>query len=346
MSISVHLTLCLAEVMIFAAAAQQAGAQAAVLPSNPEPSVAATQSPVITENNFRPGSNLSRNATASADASAPDGQSASSTSPLQDDEPICGLAHIGECIKNLGQDEVGVFTSPLRVKPKDAYWLAPLGAATGLAFAYDTDAQQAAGIDPGRTNTANKIADFGSFPATVGEGAGMYFIGIGLDNPKLEETGRLSVEAVLVSGTVTLVTKLASNRQRPRQGNGQGDFWAYGTAHWEWDSSFPSDHATASMALARVVAGEYPRWSVIVPAYGFAETIAIARILANQHFPSDVLVGQAVGFLTGSYVLNHRSLYRPGGRFSYSIRVMNSIHPIDNPRLHTLGASIEIPLGR
>jgi membrane-associated phospholipid phosphatase len=332
--------------MIFAIAAQQAGAQAATLPANPEPRVAAPQSSVMAENNFDSDRNFSRSSTASADASAPGAQSASPNSPLQGDEPVCGLAHVGECMKNLAQDEVGVFTSPLRVKPKDAYWLAPLGAATGLAFAYDTDAEAAAGIDPSRTNTANKIADFGSFPASAGEGVGIYFIGIGLDNPRLEETGRLGVEAVLVSGTVTVVTKLASNRQRPLQGNGQGDFWAYGTAHWEWDSSFPSDHATASMALARVIAGEYPQWSVIVPAYGFAETIAIARILANQHFSSDVLVGQAVGFLTGGYVLNHRSLYRPGGRFSYAIKVMNSIHPVDDPRRHTLGASIEIPLAR
>jgi membrane-associated phospholipid phosphatase len=138
-----------------------------------------------------------------------------------------------------------------------------------------------------RANTANKIADFGSFWATGAEGAGIYVIGLVRKNPKLAETGRLGAEAVIDSGSVTLVTKLVSNRRRPDQGNGQGDFWTFGTEHWEWDSSFPSDHATASMALARVVAGEYPRWYVMVPAYGFAETISISRILANQHFPSE-----------------------------------------------------------
>ena len=54
--------------------------------------------------------------------------------------------------------------------------------------------------------------------------------------------------------------------------------------------------------------------SVFAPtvASRFAETISISRIVANQHFPSDIVVGQAIGFLTGTYVLNHRARYRPG----------------------------------
>lgn len=258
-------------------------------------------------------------------------------------DPICGITHLVRCIQDIGEDQRGIFTSPLRVRMKDTYWLAPLGAATGMAFAYDADAAQAAGIDPNRANTANKVADFGSFYATGAEGAGIYFIGLVRKNPKLAETGRLGAEAVIDSGAVTLVTKLISNRQRPQQGNGQGDFWAEGTSHWDWDSSFPSDHATASMALARVIAGEYPRWYVMLPAYGFAESIGISRLIANQHFPSDVLVGQAIGFLAGSYVLNHRALHRPGKR-GLAARWIDSIHPIADPRTHTLGAFMNVSL--
>lgn len=333
----------LAEFLIFFFAAQHGVAQVPTLPLNPEPNFGSVQRASLTHSS----ADLSETAawrSAGRDEFTPDPQSALPNTPPQGDEPICGINHIGRCIKDLGEDEVGIFTSPLRVKPKDAYWLAPLGAATGLAFAYDTDAEQAAGIVPSRSNTANTIAEFGSFPATAGESAAIYFVGVGVKNPKLAETGRLSAEAVIDSGTVTLVTKLASNRQRPLQGNGQGDFWPYGTAHWEWDSSFPSDHATATMALARVVAGEYPHWYVMIPAYGFAETIAICRILANQHFPSDVLVGQAVGFLAGGYVLNHRSLYRPGGRFSLATKLIDLVNPLANPRTHTIGVSMEIPL--
>ena len=261
-------------------------------------------------------------------------------------EPICGITHLGRCIRDLGDDEKGIFTSPFRIRPKDAYWLTPLGTATGLAFAYDADASKTLGVDQNRTNIANNITNFGSYYATGAESAGIYFLGLAGKNPKLAETGRLGAEAILASGTVTLVTKMACNRQRPLQGNGQGDFWANGTSHWEFDSSFPSDHATASMALARVVAGEYPRWYIVLPAYGFAESVGISRILANQHFPSDVLVGQAIGFLTGGYVLRHHSIYRFESKKAFAGRMMSSANPIADPRTNTLGASFEIPLGR
>lgn len=261
-------------------------------------------------------------------------------------DPICGITHLGRCIRDLGDDEKGIFTSPFRLHEKDSYWLMPLGAATGLAFAYDADASKTLGVDSNRTNIANNITNFGSYYATGAESAGIYFLGLAKRNPKLAETGRLGAEAILASGTVTLVTKMAANRQRPLQGNGHGDFWADGTSHWEFDSSFPSDHATASMALARVVAGEYPRWYVVIPAYGFAEAVGISRILANQHFPSDVLVGQAIGLLAGGYVLGHHSTYRSESKKTFTGRLMSSASPIADPRTNTLGASFEIPLGR
>ncbi len=315
----------------------QTGAAAPNPAANPRPS---------------PDVRLVRDDSASLRSPDPAGTSGANTLPAAPNvsdgngQPICGIAHLVRCVQDLGQDDKGIFTSPLRIQPKDAYWLAPLGAATGLAFAYDADAAQAAGVDRNRTDTANKIADFGSFLATGAEGAGIYFIGMAQKNPKLEETGRLGAEAVIDSGTVTLATKLVSNRQRPRQGNGRGDFWASGLDHWEWDSSFPSDHATASMALARVVAGEYPHWYVLAPAYGFAEAVGISRILANQHFSSDVLVGQAIGFLSANYVLNHRALYRPGARKTLAAQLIDSVRPVADPRTRSLGASMEIPLAR
>ena len=334
----------LAGFILFAFAASHAQAQTLSLPLNPVPNLQSAQSANLVHDNLASGGNTAGNPTMLG-AFGADASPAAPNAIVHNGDPICGITHLVRCIQDLGEDDKGIFTSPLRVQMKDTYWLAPLGAATGLAFAYDADAAQAVGVDANRMNTANKIADFGSFYATGAEGAGIYFLGLAQKNPKLAETGRLGAEAVIDSGTVTLVTKIISNRQRPQQGNGQGDFWANGTSHWEWDSSFPSDHATASIALARVITGEYPHWYVLLPAYGFAESISISRLVANQHFPSDVLVGQAIGFLTGSYVLNHRALYRPGKK-SMATRLIGSVNPIADPRTRTLGASLEIPLGR
>jgi membrane-associated phospholipid phosphatase len=333
-------TLLFAAFILAALIVSDAGAQVSLLPLAPSPQFHPFQDAEL----MRVGI-ASDGEPAMPDAFAVASQSSAPQAPILSPDPICGIAHLLRCVEDLGQDDKGIFTSPLRMHAKDAYWLMPLGTATGLAFAYDTNAMQATGVDANRTKYANQIANFGSFYATGAEGAGIYFLGLARKNTKLAETGRLGAEAVIDSGTVTLAIKVASNRQRPVQGNGQGNFWAGGANHWEWDSSFPSDHATASMALARVVAGEYPRWYVMLPAYGFAETISVSRILANQHFPSDIVVGQAIGFLTGTYVLNHRASNRLGKR-TMAARLISSINPIADAGTHTIGASMEIPLWR
>ena len=259
---------------------------------------------------------------------------------------ICGITHLVRCVEDLGQDDRGIFTSPARMHRRDLRWMLPLGAALGLAIAYDASAQQALGVNASLQNTANTFSDFGSFYASGAEGAGFYFVGLAAKNPKLAETGRLGAEAVIDSGTVTLLIKLASNRHRPLQGNGQGNFWAEGASHWQWDTSFPSDHATASMSLARVIAGEYPRWYVQTAAYGFAESISLSRVLAKEHFPSDVILGQAIGFLTGSYVLHHRALYAGNGHRSLVARMVDGVHPVIEPSTRTLGAGVNIAFGQ
>jgi hypothetical protein len=57
----------------------------------------------------------------------------------------------------------------------------------------------------------------------LGGAAGLYFLGLGTHNEHLAETGRLGAEAVIDSLLVVEALKLATNRERPNEGNGQGD---------------------------------------------------------------------------------------------------------------------------
>jgi membrane-associated phospholipid phosphatase len=77
-------------------------------------------------------------------------------------------------------------------------------------------------------------------------------------NDHLRETGILGAEAVANASLVAEGLKLVTNRERPNDGTGQGTFWP--PNHYSLDSSFPSGHAAASWALARVIAAEYPGW--------------------------------------------------------------------------------------
>src|SRR5207244_6752700 len=101
---------------------------------------------------------------------------------------ICGVKHLGQCLKDIGHDQAGIWTSPLRISPKDAFWLVPFAAGTGVALHYDAQAQQNLGIDKSRIDTSNTISGFGSTYVTLGGAAGVYFIGLRHHNEHLAET--------------------------------------------------------------------------------------------------------------------------------------------------------------
>ena len=80
-------------------------------------------------------------------------------------------------------------------------------------------------------------------------------------------------------------------------------------------TSFPSEHAAISWAMAGTFAHEYPSPFVKFLAYGAATLISASRVTAKQHFPADVFVGAAIGYLSSEYVYHqhHSQELRGGG---------------------------------
>jgi len=98
--------------------------------------------------------------------------------------------------------------------------------------------------------------------------------------------------------------KLVTNRSRPTEGDGKGQFFS--SPNGRWSSSFPSGHAMNTWALASVIAHEYPTPLVKIVAYGLASTVVIARVGARRHFPGDVAAGAAMGWFMGDYLYGKR----------------------------------------
>ena len=90
-------------------------------------------------------------------SAAPTGSEQTSAQPT-----ICGPAHLGRCLKDIAQDQAGIWTSPLRIHSRDLFWLVPFASATAVAIHYDVKAQQELGIDQSRIDTSNAISQLGA----------------------------------------------------------------------------------------------------------------------------------------------------------------------------------------
>ena len=250
-------------------------------------------------------------------------------------QDTCGAKHLDQCLTDILHDQAGIWTSPFHLRASDAEWLVPFAGATGAAIAYDSEALHQLGTDQHRVNISNDISRFGSPEATIGEGIGLYALGSFTKNQRLAETGRLGAEAVVDASIVAEAIKLAANRDRPNQGEQTGEFWPSGTKGYSINGSFPSGHATAVWALARVVGEEYHSFLPRVLAYGFATAVSVSRVTGREHFPSDVLVGGGIGFLTGGYVYRHHS-----SRGEHALM----IQPMVDMRTRTAGVQITAPV--
>jgi membrane-associated phospholipid phosphatase len=78
----------------------------------------------------------------------------------------------------------------------------------------------------------------------------------------------------------------------------------YGASQGGQYQSFPSGHAALSAAIATSVGLTHPRWYVLGPGAAWAVGVSLSRLHLGVHYPSDVVVGTAIG--VGVAVLVHQ----------------------------------------
>jgi membrane-associated phospholipid phosphatase len=203
------------------------------------------------------------------------------------------------------KDQIPVWTSPARIRPHELIWLLPLGGAIGVTLTTDTDAMR----DVSRDRTFNKDSVNTSnylLGSEIAIPVGLYGVGLFKGNAHARETGLLSGEALADAVIVQQITKIIFRRERPLNHNAAGNFFVSGLGT---SGSFPSSHSTIAWALAGAVAGRYPSKWVQLGIYATASSVSLTRVLGQEHFPSDVLVGGAVGWLIGHYVSKKHQLH-------------------------------------
>ncbi len=108
-----------------------------------------------------------------------------------------------------------------------------------------------------------------------------------IGNRKIRDTGILYLESNLITAGFTTLLKKGVGRVRPDESNRH---------------SFPSGHASAAMASARVLQMRFGWW-VGAPAYAAAGYIGLSRVQGKKHYLSDVIFGWTLGYTVSSILV-------------------------------------------
>lgn len=193
------------------------------------------------------------------------------------------------------RDRADIYTAPFH--RSELRWVIGLPAVTLGLIAIDKHASDA--VSRSGTSASADISDVGLF-GTAGAVGVLLLDGEARGDSHALETGVFGAEAMANSGIVYTASQLMTERQRPLQGTGRGNFFQTSSL----DNSFPSGHSIITWTAASTIAHEYPKPWVKWLAYGTATAVSVTRFTSLQHFPSDVVVGSTIGYLIGRHIFH------------------------------------------
>lgn len=141
-------------------------------------------------------------------------------------------------------------------------------------------------------SVANEFGSSKMLPAT----AGVFAVSLLTDDARFQDAAFTSLQSLVYSTAAVFAVKYAVGRMRPEVGAGAGSFDVF-----SGNTSFPSGHTATAFAVVTPWVMYYPN-PVTYGLFGLAAGTAVARIAKDRHWPTDVLAGAAVGYLTARYL--------------------------------------------
>jgi len=205
--------------------------------------------------------------------------------------------------KSYYYDSKAFLFSPVKWKAKQWIEFGAVTGATLVAFSQDDEIWNY--FEKHQSTTADNLSKyifepFGDYKVSAVLIGSFYLGGRLAKDKRIAGTSLTAAKSLIVAGLCVEIVKQLTNRHYNEE-----------TGLPEWDgpvsdskySSFPSGHATVAFSFATVFAMEY-KSTIWVPAllYTLATGTAIERLYSNDHWASDVVVGSALGFVTGRFM--------------------------------------------
>jgi len=199
-------------------------------------------------------------------------------------------------------DFLNVLVSPKEWKGKSLLTFSAIVGAGFLLYAADGDIHLWS-----QNNQSPLSRDFFEFITHFGDGyvllglmTALYATGEVFQQNSLRKTALLSLESWLISGAVVGGLKFVSGRARPYTGESSHSFHPFSTK--SRFNSFPSGHSSSAFAVATVIAKQSEEAYVDIFAYTIASLVALSRNSVNKHWPSDILIGSAIGYFVAEKI--------------------------------------------
>lgn len=246
---------------------------------------------------------------------------------LTDNNSAQTVRSIGEIfyddISILLDDGISFFGAPAKFSTREWLYTAGLFSGTYLTMHFDKDIKKMLG-----RNTIKTInGDFWDVPTYYGfiqysnsAAIAGYTIGLLTGYDELRNVSRVLFESLSYSGLLVMSARILAGRERPYSGKGPWKFT--GITLDNEVQSFPSGHSTVAFAISTAIAEYYDNNWLRVGFYGMALLTAYSRVLNNQHWFSDVIIGSAIGIAGGLHVVYKDRLRNneyPNKRLSFSI---------------------------
>ncbi|MCK4645328.1 MAG: phosphatase PAP2 family protein [Candidatus Aminicenantes bacterium] len=144
------------------------------------------------------------------------------------------------------------------------------------------------------------ITHFGDGYVLLGLMTALYASGEVFHRNSLRKTALLSLESWLTAGVIVRGIKIVSGRARPWTGESSHSFHPLSLR--SRFNSFPSGHASSAFAVATVIAEQSEKAYIDILAYSIASLVAVSRVHIDKHWPSDILIGSAIGYFVAEKI--------------------------------------------
>ena len=125
---------------------------------------------------------------------------------------------------------------------------------------------------------------------SLGIPTGMLLVSIINHDKKLQKQSFEVIGSLAIATVTTQLLKRIVNRPRPYES--YNDIYP---DEFESGKSFPSGHTTTAFSTATSLTLTTKKWYIAVPAFAWVTSVGYSRMYLGEHYPSDVLMGAAVG---------------------------------------------------